>query len=168
EIQQKIFEKFRKITKNPNKFTFLLKTTIFSRNEIKKIERSHTRFLSFLNGRVKLTLGDFGYIIEQIQLLQQQSIKIKLFDRLSNFINNTLSNKEKGDIAKFLVKPFELLNISDPHFKDIRLSDLRNYVAHPKDSTSKLQLKINKTLINRLIDVVTDKPPQILPLLSKF
>ncbi len=168
EIQHKIFEKFRNITQDLNQFTFNLKGSTFSGKIIKKIEHSHRRLLSFLNRKVKLTLGDFGLILEHVLLLQEQSIKVKLFDELGNFIINSISNKEQGALVDFLVRPFKFLNIPDSRFKDTRFNDLRNYVAHPKDSTSRLQLKINKAFINRLIDIITDRAPFILPTICKF
>lgn len=66
------------------------------------------------------------------------------------------------------MKPFKFLNISDSGFEDVHFSDLRNYVAHPKDSNSKLQLKVNKAFINQLINVITDSAPYVLPILSKI
>ncbi len=168
EIQYKIFEKFRNTTENLNQFTFNLNNANFSGKKIKKIQRPHIRLLSFLKKKVKLTLGDFGLILENVFLLKQKSIKVRLFDKLDKFITNSISNKEQEDLVKFLAKPFEFLKISDSHFDDVRFNDLRNYVAHPKGSNLKLQLEVNKEFINQLIDVITDSPPYILSILSKF
>lgn len=75
EILYRIFERFRNTTKNPNQFTFILKSTIFSGKTIKKIKRSHDKLLSFLNRKVKLTLGDFGLILENTLLLKNNQLK---------------------------------------------------------------------------------------------